>query len=192
MKRLLLVCIFTFSIYTSANACRFTVREIGFSTLSRDVYALVIIDKDANAADQSWQSVRDRLDDSNIQLAVLHPKRDAEHPYVKQVMSNNLSLPAYVLIAPDGRMLELQSNGISELVDFVLDSPIRSRLRNDFTEVFSVILWIDGKDEMFNSEIETIIQGDCERIKNIIPHMPKEVKNGPISIRISAEDLNKE
>jgi len=176
----------------NAEACRFTVREIGFSTLSRDIYSLVVIDKITSTTDQKWNRVRDTLEDSNIRLSILHPEHDAENPHVKEAISNESPLPAYLLIAPDGRMLELGKGEVSEIVDRVVNSGIRNRLRNDFPEVFSVILWIEGKDEMNNTEAGQSIMGDCKRIKSIMPYMPKEIKNGPVSIRISTGEFQRE
>jgi len=191
MSKWLLVAVFTISFFISANACRFTVREIGFSILSQDIYSLVFIDQNANPTDQLWQSIRHKLKDSNIRLFVLQPNKDADHPYVKHFL-NNVRLPALVLFAPDGRMLELNVNDISGQVNKVLDSPVRKQLRNDFSGTLSIIVWIDGKDELTNLEIEGIIKNDCERIKNIIPYMPKAVKNGPTSIHISANEFSRE
>jgi len=189
MGKWLLVIIFSFSFNVSAFACRFTVREIGFSTLSQDIYSLVVIDQNTNASDQFWQSIRDKLEDSNIRLVVLNPDRNAEHPFVKQVLDTRLSLPALVLISPDGRMLKLNNGDLSKHVDEVLDSPVRRRLRNDLFGIFSVILWVDGKNEVLNSKTDNIIKSDCERIESIIPYMPKKVRNGPISIHITASEF---
>ena len=192
MRKGILAILFIISFNTQTNACRFTVREIGFSTLSQDIYSLVVIDHEADATDRFWQSIRDRLEDSNINLRVLNPVTDADHPLVKQIINSEISLPALVLVAPDGRMLELNASRLSEQVELVLDSPIRRRISNDFADVFSVILWIDGKDEVKNSEADSIIVSDCDRIENIIPYMPKKVSNGPMSIHISAGDFKAE
>lgn len=192
MLRLLLGCVFSVLFYLNANACRFTVREIGFSTLSQDIYALVVIDDQAVASDPAWQRIRNKLDDSNIKLLVLHPESDATHPYVREALNQQLSLPANLLIAPDGSMLELLTPDGKELPDVVLDSPIRKEMINDFVDVFSVVLWVEGKDDHINTEVEGFIQRDCDRIKNIMPHMPKEVRNGPKVIRISADAFEEE
>ncbi len=193
MRRICLAIVFLCAAWEIANACRFTVREIGFSTLSRDIYALVVIDQNADAADAYYQNMRKKLEDSNISLSVLNPKTDAEHPYVIQVKASKIHLPARVLISPDGRMLELNIDGnFADVLDEILDSPIRQRLRRDFVDVFSVIIQVDGKEDAKNKEVATQIKNDCHRIENIMPYMPKKVKNGPMSIRISESDFEKE
>ncbi len=192
MRKGLIAILFITGFYINANACRFTVREIGFSTLAHDIYTLVVIDQHANALDPKWQNIRSKLDDSNIKLTVLHPVKDREHPLVKQLINRKLSLPELVLFAPDGRMLKLKVNDLSNEVDRVLNSPIRSSLGKDFTEVFSVILMVDGKDETKNEAVARKIESDFERIENILPYMPKQVRNGPVSVRISANDFQSE
>jgi len=176
----------------NAEACRFTVREIGFSTLSHDIYSLVVIDNTASTSDQKWNRVRDSLEDSNIRLSVLHPEHDVENPHVKKAISDKSLLPAYLLVAPDGGTLVLEQGEISDIVDRVLNSGIRNSLRNEFSEVFSVVLLIEGRDEVKNAEAGRSIIGDCKRIESIMPYMPKEVRNGPVTIRISAGEFQNE
>ncbi len=193
MRRISLAVVLICMVMEVANACRFTVREIGFSTLSRDIYSLVVVDRNADASDAYYQNMRKRLEDSNINLSVLNPTTDADHPYVIQIKGSKIHLPAQVLISPDGRMLELTTNdNISDVVDEILDSPIRQRLRKDFSDVFSVIIQVDGKVEEKNKEVATHIQNDCHRIENIMPYMPKKVKNSPTSMRLSVADFERE
>ena len=98
MYRWIILLVFLTGAVINAEACRFTVREIGFSTLSRDVYSLVVIDNNTSKSDQKWNWVRDSLEDSNISLLILHPEQDAENPHVKEAISNESPLPAYFLI----------------------------------------------------------------------------------------------
>ena len=53
MLRSIFIITLLIGIEMSAWACRFTVREIGFSTLAQDMYSLVIIDQAENAADNN-------------------------------------------------------------------------------------------------------------------------------------------
>lgn len=89
-------------------------------------------------------------------------------------------------------MLELFTHDEQKLLDFILNSPVRTELTNDFVDVFSVVLWVEGKDDQMNVELENFIQRDCDRIKNIMPHMPKEVRNGPKVVRISINEFEEE
>ena len=192
LKRFVLGCALVLATFFQVDACRFTVREIGFTTLSQDIYTLIIVDEKADALDQQWKSVHERLSDSNIRLAVLHPDQDATHPFVKQVVSSGVKLPAKVLLAPDGRLLVLSEYSLPVLFDQLLDSPVCRRIRNEFPEVFSVILYVEGKDEQINHKVEALINKDCDQIENSMPHMPKEVKKGPVLVTISNKEMLQE
>lgn len=167
-------------------------REIGFSTLSQDIYSLVIIDMAENASDPKWQTIHHQLSEANIKLAVLNPDVDPENPLIKKVKAQDIAFPAKLLTAPNGTMMHLKSSTTTDLLNKVLDSSLRRRLRSDFTDTFCTIVWVEGIDEVLNSRVADIIDRACDKIKNIMPHMPKEVKNGPVSIRIHQNDFQQE
>lgn len=192
MGRLLLGVVFSVVFYVNAHACRFTVREIGFSTLSQDIYSLVVIDQNADASDALYQRMQTGLENSNFKLILLHPKTDATHPFVRAAINQKISLPANLIFAPDGRVFELKLQDVSDLAEFAVNSPTRSELIDNFVDVFSVVLWVEGKNKSDNSEFVEMIKNDCDRIENMMPHMPKEVRNGPKAIRISAHEFEQE
>lgn len=192
IQRLILVFILIVNITVDAWACRFTVREIGFSTLSQDIYSLVIIDGNANASDSKWEEIHDQLANANIKLVILNPGNDTAHPYMKKAKTVNAEYPVSLLIAPDGRMLRLESEKNSDLVDEVLESSVRKHLRNYISDTFCVIVWIEGTNTSFNAELGQIIEKECKQIENLMPHMPKEVRNGPVSIRINSKEIQNE
>jgi len=169
-------------------ACRYTVREIGFSTLSRDIYTLVIIDADMKSDDSYWMNVRKRLNDSNINLLVLDTIADHQHPIIKKYKERADALPAKWLIAPDGRELDVSDYALEEALDFILDSQARMRMKEEFPHVFSVILMLEGKDQEDNRRVSTAIDQASEQIENIMPHMPKQVRQGPITVSLSADE----
>lgn len=192
IQRLIFVFILIVNITVNAWACRFTVREIGFSTLSQDIYFLVIIDENANASDSKWKEIHSQLANANIKLVILHPANDMEHPYLKKAKAMSSEYPLNLLVAPDGRMLQLESETNSDLIDEVLESSVRKHLRNDFLDTFCVIVWIEGTNTSLNTEVGEIIAKECTQIENLMPHMPKEVRNGPVSIRINSKEIHDE
>ncbi len=192
MLRSIFVFTLLIGIENNAWGCRFTVREIGFSTLSQDIYSLVIIDKAENASDIKWQTFHHQLAEANIKLVVLNPDNDHESPLLKKAKAENIAFPARLFIAPNGKMMHMNAGPTTELVNKVLDSSLRRHLKNDFTDTFCVIVWVEGTEESLNTKVEDIVDKECDKIKNIMPHMPKEVKNGPVSIRIHQEDFQQE
>ncbi|TKG96501.1 hypothetical protein EYV94_04430 [Puteibacter caeruleilacunae] len=176
----------------TASACRFTVREIGFSTLSRDMYSLVVMTDQSYEDIENWKKCERRLVDSNIRMVLLHPEDDATHPFTKLIKRKYVRLPSYVLIAPDDHMLKLSRSSLNEVVETVLESPVRTKLRTAVPDGFAVILWVHGKKYNDNNEMRKIVKDARARIVNVMPHMPKEVKNGPFIQEISEEIFQKE
>lgn len=172
-------------------ACRFTVREIGFSTLSRDVYSLVIVDANINPDDPSINKIRTLLHNSNIGLTILAPY-DNSHPAFVAAQRADLSLPATFLMAPDDRVLSFGQQDINEVVDQVLNSVLRARLMDNFYNSFAFLVMIESSDQAKNIEASNILQSSCDDITNRMPNMPKQVKNGPGLIKISNTDFDEE
>lgn len=174
------------------NACRFTVREIGFSTLSQDVYTLAVIDEQLDLMDQHWKELRTNAKQGNLRVLALHPKIDSEHPLVLKAKSKNLRFPVVVLSTPDGRIYPFNNLNQETIFAQSLTSPIRERIRQAFPLVFSVVIWVEGRNTNMNTEMEEKVSAECNAIENIMPTMPKLVKKGPLSVCISQEQFQSE
>jgi hypothetical protein len=192
MKRFLIIFMLLACVYQMSNACRYTVREIGFSTLSRDIYSFVLVDTNKNISDKYFQQISEQLNDINIRFSILHPQKDATHPYAKQVLEELIPLPAKVLIAPDGRMLVLNEYSLPDILDILIDSPLRKKMRYEFNDVFAAVLCIEGKDQQKNRTAETELRANCEQISEMMPLMPKEVKKKPLIINVDNEEFHRE
>lgn len=190
MKRFLSVFIFVLLGFQSLIACKYTVREIGFSTLSQDVYSLVLVDP--NALESDYRALRKQLNDINIQLLILHPDDDVAHPYVNKILRDSIPLPAKLIFAPDGRSLVLNEFRLTEIVNILTESPLQKNLLNELVDVFAIVLFIEGSDVSKNKSIEQKLISNCEQISNLMPHMPKIVKKKPLVFRVSTEDFKKE
>ena len=193
MKHIVLL-VLGFMLYLEPSmACRFTVREIGFSTLSQDIYTFVVLDKNADASDVYWEKIRARLHDANIRLSVLHPDIDKEHPLMKKIKVDQVSLPSYLLISPDGRQLSFDdTNQVEIIVDNLLESPVRRAMSGLFPGTFAVVLWIEGEKDELKEMASIKIKEACEQIQNVMPHMPKQVRHGPEIVRMKKEDILQE
>lgn len=176
----------------NAAACRFTVREIGFSILSQDIYTLAVIDTQANPNDQYWQSFHQQNKDCNIRLEVLHPEKDSEHPVVMAAKEKGLSFPVTVLVSPDRRMFVFKDNNSKTIHSRVKESFLREQMRKQYPGFFAVVLWVPGKNEDKNLAFAKKVQDECGAIENIMPSMPKLVKQGPVSLKVSVDDFEKE
>ena len=173
-------------------ACRFTVREIGFSILSQDIYTVAVIDDNADAKDPQWTTFHNKNKDCNLRLEVLNPSLDEQHPILISARQNGIKFPCNILVAPDGRLFQLEDSGMEKIYAEILETPLGRKLRTTFPDVFAAVVWVEGKDADKNLLFEAKINEVCKTIENLMPAMPKIVKNGPVSIAVSKQDFREE
>ncbi|GAA3554878.1 hypothetical protein [Snuella lapsa] len=174
---------------SSAEACRYTIREIGFSTLSKVTYVLYRIDE--NQTDFPKQQEQAFLE-SNIKTSTIG--FDAEtNPVVAFAKARKLALPAYVLVDKNGRMLALsETKGRNNLREHVLNSPVQSQLLKNLPVNYASVILIEGLNKEANEKARQTILEACGRITNIMPNMPKQVAVGPDMITIQASQFKQE
>ncbi len=192
MKKRLISSLLVLFIALQIIACRFTVREIGFSTLSRDFYSLVFIDSDLNPASTAIVGLRNHLKDSNIGLIIINPSTDQTHPALLAAKQANIQFPAIILLSPDGRILLVEQADLKEIADEILSSPLRLQFVNNFYNSFAYTVLIEGKNSVRNTQAEEILEKACRDISNRIPNMPKQVRNGASVLKISSSDFDNE
>jgi hypothetical protein len=192
MKKYTLIFILLITAVFNAAGCRFTVREIGFSILSQDIYTLAVIDEKADANDSFWKQFHNRNRDCNLRLEILNPVHDAEHPVVKNAKQHGIKFPATVLSAPDNRLYLFEGNNILKIYSEILESKLGLKMGTLFPDIFAVAFFVEGKDARKNKTALIHINKDCADIENLMPNMPKIIKNGPVVIPVSTGDFKSE
>jgi hypothetical protein len=192
MKVLWISILFVLVAFLQVNACRFTVREIGFSILSQDIYTVAVIDENANPNNNLWKEFHAKNRDCNLRLEILNPVNDSEHPIVINAKEKGLEFPVIVLVAPDSRMFSFHGTDISKIYSEILDSPLNVRMRMAFPDVFAAVIWVEGNDAGKNRMVANQVKKDCDAIENVMPGMPKIVKQGPVDISVSKSDFQNE
>ncbi|MCD6333371.1 MAG: hypothetical protein J7L89_08870 [Bacteroidales bacterium] len=171
-----------------ALGCRYTVREIGYSTLLQDIYMLVLLDPVADPSDPGWQIIRNTLKYSNIRFEVINTEREANHPVVQQALAAGIRFPAKIMLAPDGRILVLKDSSIKLAVDHILHVSYQKTLADRLQNSFCLIFWIPGRSLSVNREVREIIRKSAGHIANLMPNMPKQVRKGPFIMEIARKD----
>jgi len=177
-------------VFSSTFACRYTIREIGFSTLSKVTYVIYRVDE--NTA-QFPKQLALGFAESNVKTFGLNVNSDVNNPVVNFVKAQNSSLPAYVLADPNGQMLILSENQINVgLKQSILSSPIQDQMVKELAFIYGKVLLIEGSNQVANEIAWNKINTTCERIENIMPNMPKQVEFGPNISVISKENFEEE
>ena len=191
MNSLRLVFILCFTLYvTSAEACRYTIREIGFSTLSKVTYVIYRIDENTASFPRKLEL---SFSESNVKPYALNPSEDANNPIVAFAKKQNLSFPAYVLVDKKDRMLAMtEADYKNSLKSSILSSPVQNQLLKNLPLNYASVLLIEGTNAEENKTASQTILKACERITNIMPNMPKQVDVGPDMITVNANQFNDE
>lgn len=192
MKVFGIVILFVLTSFLKVEACRFTVREIGFSILSQDIFTLAIIDENADPNANLWKEFHAKNRDCNLRLEILNPVSDSEHPIVINAKQKGFKFPRTVLVAPNGSMYSFDENDISKIYSEILDSPLNVKMRSVLPDVFAAVIWVEGEDVEKNRIAQNKVQQECDAIKNIMPGMPKIVKEGPVEIVVSKNNFQNE
>ena len=182
----------------TSEACRFTVREIGFSLLSSTTYTLVIVDDQA-AASSAIAKLQARVKGANMKVLALSAQRESEHPFIMLAKNAGLKFPTAFLLAPDNRLCRLFDNGTYSLSQLavvaekkIIHSPLRQQLLTDNADTFAYVVRIPGKNVQETTTVDRQIQEDCARVKDIMSLMPKQVKNPPKQLLLTAQQCNEE
>ena len=180
-----------FAMYiTSAKACKYTIREIGFSTLSKVTYTLYRVN--ANSSNFPSQEAL-RFSNSNIKTLDYRLKDEENNSIADFVKQQNLSLPAYVLVDANGRMLSLSTKTTGKTVSQIaLFSKLQNEMLAELPQIYGSVLLVEGNNYMENQLAKEMLLKTCERIENVMPNMPKQVDEGPNLKVISKVEFDEE
>ena len=185
MKQFKIFSIIIFLMMSNANACRYTIREIGFSSLSNSLYTLYRIDK----KEVSFPSnLSKKFLHSNVNpYAILF---DAAQKTLQDFVTvNKLKLPAYILKDKNGRMLAVKED---QLFKKLLGGAFQKEITRELPARYATVLLVEGFDATKNLIAKSEIQKALLEIKNIMLALPKSVENPPNLKIISPADFDKE
>ena len=189
----MIVSIFILGSSMAIWACRYTVREIGFSSLSHSAYSIVIIDGQVDPLSEKYVRIRKQLADNNIRLIILDPSKDQDHPALISALQQEVPFPTTILWSPSiKRVYQPQSDKLEELVKAVLFSPMRVKISELSFNHFAFTILIESTQQELNNKAFAILQKSCDDITNRMPNMPKQVTYGSKAVRITSEQFESE
>lgn len=187
-----------------AFACRYNVRDIGFIDLDKSSYILYgfLSGGAPTGVVETFTTVTDSaLEQCNIRAEYIDVKNQSQHPALEYLSARDASsLPAFVLVSPDGQSTPVTISKADELVPQELSAAlapiISSSTRNEILEkicrTFGVILLIEGTDSDANSQAHEAIQSSITRIQEQMKWMPKAIAQPPETVVINPESFSEE
>ena len=163
---------------SSALACRYTVRELGFVNLQGKPWTLVEVSR------ATTPSIAEPID-ANIGVAIVHPLEDPNHPAVLALDGAE----GVVLMGPNGRTKTITGK---DPLSQAVTSPLRRRLAEEALDTFAFVLMIPGTNEAENEHARAFARTAESRLAALAPHLPRPVSTPLRMIELSPEETEEE
>lgn len=188
----------------AAWGCRYNVRETGFVDLQIERYCLYgYIDNNtpADIISDFNEALSTALMDSNIRAEAINADQEKQHPALEYLKSLQIkSLPAGVLVSPDGQLLAVTitepgrpfKDTLGAAAGYILWSPKREEVLRQVIETYCVVLLIEGPDVQKNAEAKAIARDAIKKIESQLETLPKPIALPPALVVIDSKSLGGE
>ena len=204
MRYIILLFIFCYSNTMTSYACRFTVREIGFSDIGSSDYMLYVFTNSQTSHDDN-ASIKKlsyaMLHDSNIQLEVIDVDKNKSTESEKFLALHSIkSFPTAVFVSPKGHSenfsLHSTNKSLDEslwlLLENLVSSPLRESMKEELLKAYCVVLVIEGSNQKKNEHVLQEARDAVSRITMTLDQMPKIVNTPPTIMVLSRDKIEEE
>jgi len=185
--------LFLLSLICSSHVfgCIYNVRDIGFVDLVPHPYLLFCFvqnDTQEQVITALKQISYTTFLDSNIKVEIINVDQEKSHPAMEHLLFREIgSLPAAILLSPNGKSLVLPISASLEPFDktvrssfhSVISSPIREKILDHMIKAYCVVLLIEGKNEAENTRAYEVVSRTTRKIAKIMGQLPKRIEEPP-------------
>ena len=178
------------------QACRYTVRDVGFADLGNERYTFYcFVDDQVPAArvDQLGQAAAVLFGDANVQFQLVN-LANGDHPQAKRLAKRTPGVPTGLLLSPDGELAwpvnfpaAKPDNPEWDFLSSVVSSPTRDELIEKLIPAYAVILFVEGTDAAQTKRARTAVDDAIKAITPLMPQMPKPVDHPPVVVVVPAK-----
>jgi len=189
LRSILVILISVTSIKT--DACRYTIREIGFSDIGSRPY-LIHIYTDSDFPVEQITTIRELslvlLKETNISLEIINVDEGMDSLAQYHLEKHDIgTIPSAVFFSPEGESLPLSmefpgrsfQESIYLLFETLATSDIRESVIDQLLQSYCVVLVIEGSDPSLNSHAVRATNDAVSEISLVLDQMPKEVNALP-------------
>lgn len=184
IKKAFLVC--SLLSFIQVSACRYTVREIGYTDLGDTNFHLYLIvndDTEKGTLEGFLQVGYAMLLDSNVKVSIVNSDMDTTHPALKYITHKNRSrdLVEVLLVSPLGKSKliskseSFEKDELWDLMEVLIDSEIRTKMTLDLAKSYGVLLLVEGENPIENARVHKAAKKAMEEIHSITALMAKPV-----------------
>jgi hypothetical protein len=198
-----LLLIVTF-LFHDAFACRYTIREIGFSDVYSKNYQLLIFTNSITSKEEILtirQFSNMLLRDSNVTLDLVNIDEQNSSPNLKFLSQYNPhTFPFAVFVSPEGKSMlcsytttdRLFSDSSFPLFESLVSSSARDEIIKKLIRSYGVVLIIEGTDDAENRRVKNAAKEAVKAITGSMEQMPKVVNEPPEIMAVPHNKVNDE
>ena len=178
------------------QACRYTVRDVGFADLGNERYTFYcFVDDQVPGArvDQLGQAAAVLFGDANVQFQLVN-LANGDHPQATRLAKRTPGVPTGLLLSPDGELAwpvnftaDKPDNPEWDFLSSVVSSPTRDELIEKLIPAYAVILFVEGTDAAQTKRARTAVDDAIKAITPLMPQMPKPVDHPPVVVVVPAK-----
>jgi len=203
-KKLLFIFLVGICYTLNTLACRFTVREIGFSDIGSIPYILYIYTKsDLSGKDISTIKKFSYafLYETNIKIEIVNIYEEKDSIKLSYPDKHNIhTFPSAVFVSPEGESvicpLHYATQNFDKTLLLLLENLVTSGIRNSVIDQllrsYCVVLVTEGKNTSKNNDVIKMAKEAIGEISDVMVHMPKVVNTPPRMIVIPHEKIHEE
>ena len=181
---------------SSAWACKYNVRDVGFVDWDPVPYRLLAL---VNGQSQAAQTIRYTAAASFLEANVELVLREDPSAALQEEHGAE-QLPALVLVGPDERALRIPLEGIEEseqaaiweALESVVASPRRDALLKRVVEAYAVVLVNEGADVVENERARQAAANAVKRIEGLLDRLPKAIQAPPEVMVLGRDQASEE
>jgi hypothetical protein len=189
-----------FVMAAGAQACRYTVREIGFSQAGSTPYRLYIPVENGFPQEsfvRMQKTAQAALLDANITAQVVqHSVLDT----LFLLRGYDASEKNAILVSPQGQILEhsfsttpeTYKQDVWDILEWACLSPLRDKINETLVHAYAAVLLIHGEDATANATAANMAKRSMAEIEKIMPSLPKPISHPPVLIELEAGQLDEE
>lgn len=189
---------------SKAIGCQYNVRDVGFVDLISNpyrIYHFINNETSPEIVASLEQISYTSLLESNIQYEIVNIDQKMDHPAMEYFKFWEIqSIPASIMISPDGRSLVLPLSNPDEsfretlwkTLDNVVSSPVREKILKNIIKAYCIVLLIEGRDDVDNKHAREIADEAAVHINQIMSQLPKRIEEPPHVIVIPQEQFAQE
>ena len=185
-QKFILFLVFSMLSFVQVFACRYTVREIGYTDLGdTDFHLYLFVNNDSSKETiEGFQQVGyAMLLDTNVKISIVNIDMEPEHAALKYVVLENRSrdVVEVMLVSPLGKAKLISKQNafdkdeLWDLMEGLVNSKITAKMTVDLAKSYGALLLVEGKDPIENNRIHEVANKAIAEIHSISKSMAKPV-----------------